>query len=532
MATVKDKGERNFRLGSYKNSDFPVDLDFNKIKVGKTTLSNDVALDLDRVISRSYTTSRKRYKREDVIRAIERNNIKELRAISEFFYRYSGIYSRLCRYMAYLFRYDLFITPMRFDTKVKDEKVIEGWYKSSRFLENSSPKRVFSEIALKVIREGCYYGYKMVQPNACYLQELPVNYCRSRYSHNGKPAVEFNVKYFDDTFADSVYRTKVLKMFPKEIQKAYVAYKNRTLQKDFQGDEAGWYLLDPSSAVKFNLSNSDAPLFVSVIPKLMDLEAAQDLDKKKMLQQLLRIIVQKMPIDKNGDLIFDVQEAQALHNNVVRMLGDAVGVDVLTTFADVEVADMSDKGNVSSVDQLNKIERGVYNEAGVSQQQFNTEGNFALEKSIANDEATMTNLILQFEDYAQELLEPFNKNPKRLYYKVEMLRTTVYNYKDLSNTYKDLTSIGFSKLLPMVALGHSQSSVIMTAMFENKLMDLNDLFVPPQSSATITAEDKVGDDGKKSADSSSSGDNGGRPEKDDQEKSDKTIANREAMGKE
>ena len=120
MATVKDKGERNFRLGSYKNSDFPVDLDFNKIKVGKTTLSNDVALDLDRVISRSYTTSRKRYKRENVIRAIERNNVKELRAISEFFYRYSGIYSRLCRYMAYLFRYDLFITPMRFDTKVKD----------------------------------------------------------------------------------------------------------------------------------------------------------------------------------------------------------------------------------------------------------------------------------------------------------------------------------------------------------------------------------------------------------------------------
>ena len=239
-----------------------------------------------------------------------------------------------------------------------------------------------------------------------------------------------------------------------------------------------------------------------------------------------------MPIDKNGDLIFDVQEAQALHNNVVRMLGDAVGVDVLTTFADVEVADMSDKGNVSSVDQLNKIERGVYNEAGVSQQQFNTEGNIALEKSIANDEATMTNLILQFEDYAQELLEPFNKNPKRLYYKVEMLRTTVYNYKDLSNTYKDLTSIGFSKLLPMVALGHSQSSVIMTAVFENKLMDLNDLFVPPQSSATITAEDKVGDDGKKSASSPSSGDKGGRPEKDDQEKSDKTIANREAMGKE
>jgi len=526
LATVKDKNERNFRLEYGKNANIPVDLDFNKIKVGKTILSNDVALDLDRVVSRRMG-SRKRYTREDVIKAIEKNDVKTLRRISEFFFRYSGIYSRLCRYMAYLFRYDLFITPMVFDKKIKDEKVIEGWYKSSRFLENSNLRRVFSEIALKVIREGCYYGYRMDQSSASYLQELPINYCRSRYAQNGKAAVEINLRYFDDNFADAAYKLKVLKLFPKEIQKAYVAYKNKTLPKDYQGDEEGWYLLDPSKTVKFNLSGSDAPLFVAVIPKLMDLEAAQDLDKKKMLQQILRIIVQKMPLDKNGDLIFDVQEAQALHNNVVRMLGDAVGVDVLTTFADVEVADMSDKGNVSSVDQLNKIERGVYNEAGVSQQQFNTEGNIALEKSIANDEATMTNLILQFEEFAQSLLAPFNKNPKRLYYKVEILRTTVYNYKDISNSYKDLTSIGFSKLLPMVALGHSQSSVIATAVFENKLMDLNSLFVPPQSSATMT-----GDDSSSTGNNNPSSDKGGRPEAPDDEKSDKTIANREAMGKE
>jgi len=29
-----------------------------------------------------------------------------------------------------------------------------------------------------------------------------------------------------------------------------------------------------------------------------------------MAQKLLRIIIQKLPLDKNGDLIFDVDEAQ------------------------------------------------------------------------------------------------------------------------------------------------------------------------------------------------------------------------------
>ena len=99
----------------------------------------------------------------------------------------------------------------------------------------------------------------------------------------------------------------------------------------------------------------------------MDLEDAQGLDKKKMEQQLIRLIIQEMPIDKNGDLIFDVDEAQQLHNNAVKMVGDAIGINVLTTFADVSVEDLADHGNISSVDQLEKVERGVYNAAGVRQ---------------------------------------------------------------------------------------------------------------------------------------------------------------------
>jgi hypothetical protein len=60
------------------------------------------------------------------------------------------------------------------------------------------------------------------------LQQLPVNYCRSRYSMQNFPAVEFNMKYFD-TFKDPAYRIKVLKMFPEEFAKGYVLYKEGKL---------------------------------------------------------------------------------------------------------------------------------------------------------------------------------------------------------------------------------------------------------------------------------------------------------------
>jgi hypothetical protein len=48
------------------------------------------------------------------------------------------------------------------------------------------------------------------------------------------------------------------------------------------------------------------------------------------------------------------------------MLKRAVGVDVLTTFADIDSIDMSDKNTTTSRDDLMKVERSVYNAFGVS----------------------------------------------------------------------------------------------------------------------------------------------------------------------
>ena len=383
---------------------------------------------------------------------------------------------------------------------------------------------------MEVVKKGCYYGYILDKGTAAYLQELHPDYCRSRYEVDGVPAVEFNIKFFDDFFADNVYKLRVLKTFPKEFQKAYIAYKNGTLPKDFAGDDNGWFLLDPAKSVKFSLNGSDAPLFVSVIPAILDLEDAKQLDKDKMAQQLLKIIIQQMPIDKNGDLIFDVQEANALHNNAVNMLGDAIGVDVLTTFADVDVADMSDKGNVSSVDMLERVERTVYNEAGVSQKQFNTDGQTALDKSIANDEASIYNLVLQLEEIYNHLIDiNFNKNPKKYSFKLSMLTTTIYNYRELAKMYKEQATLGYSKMLPQIALGQSQSSILATAYFENEILKLSEIMQPLQSSNTQSAADKK--DSKDNANQQPKGEEkkAGRKEKPDDEKSEKTIQNKESM---
>lgn len=501
--------------------------DFSKIKIGIKSL-DDAIINLG-----AYRKINPRMSKENIQRAIAQGDIEFMREASEFYFKISGIYARLCKHLANFYRYDWFITPFTPSNKVTPDKIIEGFEKSSSYLDLFESKEYFGDTALKVMRQGCFYGYIIRDTETAQVQELPPKYCRSRFSVKGRPAVEFNMKFFDDYYKDRDQRLRVLKMFPKDFQKGYIAYTNGQLVPDFQGDTAGWYLLDPECAIKFNINGEDYPPFISVIPHIIDLDAAQELDRKKMAQKLLKIIIQKMPLDKNGELIFDVDEAQELHNNAVKMLGKAIGIDVLTTFAEVDVADMADKNAAASIDELEKVERTVYNESGTAQNLFNTDGNIALEKSILDDEANMYNLLLQFESFLNYLIKPFNKNPKKLYYKVQMLPTTIYNYKDMSKLYKEQSALGGSKLLANIALGQSQTAVLATARFENEILDISSLFQSKQqkeeakakiSSSNPTPSLKE-DDVEKVVEKKKVG----RQEKPDDQKSEKTIRNKEAM---
>ena len=511
------------------NSVIPADsrnLEFAKVKIGNKTVE-DIIAELGEYKKIDSNLGDKKY----ILDAISTYNFPQMREISNFFFEVSGLYKRLCRYMAYLYRYDWIVTPYLNEKADKvNEVALENFHKILQFLDNSELKKFFGDIALKVVKNGCYYAYKVPNEKRITLQELDSNYCRSRFLKEGRPIVEFNMRYFDVMFKSTEQRMKMLEIFPKEFTKGYLLYKKGKLEPQFAGDTPGWYLLDPDSTIKFNVNGDDEPMFMSIIPAIIDLNEAQDLDRKRMVQKLIKIIIQKLPLDKNGDLVFDIEEAQQIHRNASKMIGKAMGVDVLTTFADVEVADMADNGNTAARDELEKVERTVYNEAGVSQMQFNTDGNIALEKSILNDEASLYDLIAQFEAFINDYISKYNTKPKKYYFRAQILTTTIYNYKEMSKLYKEQMQIGFSKMLPQIALGQSQSSILANAYFENEILDLVNLFIPPMMSSTMNSDvlNRVNNQEKEKKDGNSDS-TGGRPEKSDDEKSEKTLQNEESL---
>ena len=85
-------------------------------------------------------------------------------------------------------------------------------------------------------------------------------------------------------------------------------------------------------------------------------------------------------------------------------------------------------------------------------------------------------------------------------------------------------------MLPQIALGHSQSFILNSITFENDILHLSQIMIPPLTSNTLSGEDlnNLGNSNKTKTDKTE--DNlGGRPEKEDSQKSEKTIQNKESM---
>ena len=516
---------------------------YNKIKVGTKEIE-DAILNLE-----SLKAARKEsFTKTKIYEAMGREDLATCRRISRYYYNTNGIYKRVCKYFAYLYRYDWYTVPEIYDDEYAEEeknrdKILTDFYKTLNFLDNSYIKQLCGNIALTAIIDGAYYGYRIMTPDSFIIQDLPADYCRSRYSVNGLPVVEFDMSFFDAMFTDVTYRMKILNLFPKEFRKGYLLYLQHKLPADEATQAYGkWFTLDPGASVKFSLGDRDMPLFINVIPDLIDLEAAKGLDLKMQMQKLLKIIVQKLPLDKNSDLVFDVDEAKDLHDNAVAMLKNALGVNVLTTFAEVDDIDVSNDTAQASSDALERNERSVYNSFGVSQNLFNGGGNIALTNSILNDESSMRTLLFSYNAFFNRVLKDMKiSNRKKYNFRFYMLETTQYNYKDLSKMYKEQTQIGYSKMLPQIALGHSQSSILNSINFENKILSLSSIMIPPLMSSVMSGVEILNPNSDKKGESSTpkneinieqtkEDSSVGRPEKDESEKSDKTLANEQAQG--
>lgn len=482
------------------------------IRLPKTAILSKLKAKID-----GYYKDRVGFTKEEILDAIDERDELTLRLISKRAASLSsGIYSRLLWYMALLPTYDCIIDPyLKVEGKMIDYKdeINSIMQKALIFIDKLRVHNTSAYLAYDTLVNGVSYRLKRETEDSVILQELPINYCRCRYQIDNKDIIEFNVKYFD-TIYDKVEKELVLNSLPPVFKKEYNRYKSGKLPIDMN-DYGAWFAIPSDLGEIFYLTKDFFPFFIKVLPDILDWEAIKDINLLKSEQELSKILVQKFPLDKNGNIQFEGPEIDQLHENALSMIGDIEGLNVLTTFADISIADLQQNSSFNqSNDPLKNFLNSIYTNAGISSNLFATDGNLSLDKSIANDEAIMFMLFVEkiqnFINY--ELKIRFETNKIGLI--CDFPRITIYNFKDMADLFKGQAMYGYSKRLPAIATGQSQSSLMAGIEYENDVLGLAGLMQPLQSSTTQSSKKPGSEDNK-----------GGRPELPDSQKSDKTILN-------
>lgn len=427
-----------------------------------------------------------KYDMEQVERALDNKDIPMLREMSQHFYVASGEYRRMVDYMANVHTYRNMVTPVMIGERSEMDKFEDYHIKVMDYMAKAYIEETCAYITGIVIRDGAFYGYERIMPDGTIiLQELPAKYCRSRYYINGVWGVEFDFKFFD-TIRNADQKLAMLKAMPEEFLQLYNEYKRNS-----SGTDANWKMLNEEFARCHKFESAETPFFSALFPELVDLKEYKQMNKLQNKMDLYTVVVQKLPFDKDKGVLVHELEAQMIHKNAKQMIsGD--GVDVVTTPCDTDVLKIRNSGDTGK----NKIDDAVnivYNTAGTSQVLFNSAkgtGSVGLDRGIKVDESVITPLLHQYERWYNNKLNKYIVKSRNFNFLVQFLGVTIFNEKEMVTQFKELATLGYSKLAPVVASGIKQSTFINLLEYENNYLKLDEKMTPVSSTHTQNADGK------------------------------------------
>ena len=451
---------------------------------------------------------------EEIEQIIRSGDLDSLRQLSRYYYRTNSEYRENIDYLATLPFYDTLVTPIFEQGKGSQAQIIKSFYNACNFVDKLDIKNTFTRITKTWLINGMYNGILREIGNKVSIQDLPLEFCRSRFKdYNNLNILEFNVTYFERRFSDDKERARIVATFPEVVQKAWKSWKDKKTADP-------WVMISSADGgINFCFADDQTPLLIAAIPKLRELKDAVGREQKRDDNELYKLLIQRMPIDKDGELVFELDEVEDIHQGVATMLQDLDTVDVLTTFGDTTLENLQDSSAASqSADRINKYTKNAWNALGRGSILFNAENSSTLAYSIKKDESLMKSYLNVYSTWIRfQINQRFTRTG--LTFDFEILPTTMFNLKDYQSIYFQGAQYGYSKMQAGVASGVKQLAQLSLMTFENEFLHMTEKMIPLQSSYTSS-----GNEGR------TAGNEGGRPELPDEEKSEKTQANIAAMG--
>lgn len=444
----------------------------------------------------------KEYTLEEIKNIIDSGSVDAQIILSRNYFERGGFYWRLLMHYATLLKYTgLLIPNPSFGKNLSESYITKKYHSAVSFIDKANLPDLFTHIATKVLRDGSYYGViQEVTDKSISILDLPIFYCRSRFKDKeGNDIIEFNVTYFD-TIRDKEYRKKAFAAYPANVVNWYKRWQTGKVK-------SSWCYISTSVGICMSLID-ERPVFLNIIAAELEYDEAKDINKERDLEEIRKVLVQHIPHLTDGGLLFEPEEAVEMHKGAVDMMKKNENLSVLTTYADVD-AIVSKTANDNALNSVDKALTNIYAEAGSSSQLFGTDSNLSLATSITNDMALMMVLARKLAKFITSIInEKYGNTNITFTYKI--LPVSFYNQKEYVEETLKLANSGYSFLLPALAMDLSQRELSSIKDLENDVLKLKEKLLPLSTSYTETG-------------------NVGRPAKDAQDKSAKTVANEESL---
>ena len=471
------------------------------------------------------------FTKEEINEILASGDVEAIRDLSRFFSRFSGIYDRAKQYYSSLLNYAYMLVPhYDLDNKPNVKKIKKQYKEMAKYVKSMNLDYILPQINKVIFQEGVYFGLlKETEQGRPVFYSLPAKYCRSRFNdENGLPVLELDCTYFSIVTTSEAERKAILSLFPKYVQ---TKANQRSLSPI-----SYWVEIPPiDGGICFSFNKDYLPPLVSASGAVADLQTARDRETKKDSKALNKLLIQKLPIDKtDGELLFSLEEAEALHQGTCHMLAEEDTVNVLTTYAEVSLENIQDEesSSTASSNRITKYVDSVYDELGIAGEIFNPEsGSTALTYSIKKDISIMFAWSKQYQVWLNAWLRAKAKNDN-FYFTITFFPTTTIFQGEDADMYLKLAQYGYPKNLVASAIGIEMTDLLQMSHFENDVWKMTELMVPLQSSYTTPGdEEKKSNSSEKSSSTTKSSpdlsNEGGRPEKSITQRSDKTVRNRD-----
>ncbi len=416
---------------------------------------------------------------------------KQLREAVVYIYGASPHFRRLIQYFVGLSDLSYIVEPYRIDPKKANIKTVNNNYrKVLNMLSSMSIKTQFPKILTVCLREDVFYGTAWITADNITIQQLPSDYCQISSVEGNVPNVTFDFSYFDA-------RGNLLDYYPKEFKTKYNVYKKNRMSK--------WIELDsPTSfAIKCNadILGYAIPPFAGILREIYELEDYRQLKLTKTALENYAMLAMKLPMSDDGSWGIDLDKAKEFWRNLDAVLPEEVG-SVLTPMPIDKIS--FERTHTGDTDTISSAEQNLFTAAGVSSLLFNNEkaSANALLLSIKADQSITYGIVKSIEDAVNRIIQAqsYGKN-----FRVNFLDVSPFNRKEAGDAYLKAASYGLPTISAYAASqGIGQAELDCMSFLEGRVLGLQDLFRPIQSSSQMSSSD---------VDSNAATDEGGAPTK-------------------